>query len=192
MPQGMFFYEQNLRRFCGKFGGKMFRRFIKREDGATAVEFAIVGIPFTFCLIAVIEITLMYAANSMLEGATNSAARLIRTGQVQQSGMPEDLFKNQLCNFANVFLDCNAIQYEVVTLPGGFSDADSNQPSFDQNGDLIPQGFDPGGVNDVVLIRSVYRYRFMTPVIGPLMASGPNQTKTMMTTLVLQTEPYEF
>lgn len=171
----------------------MFRRYIRQNEGATAVEFAIVGVPFVFMLIGLVEVSLMYAANSLLQDSTSSAARLIRTGQVQQASTdPETMFRDALCSQASVFLDCSKVQYEVVTLAGGFDDAATNTPTFDTDGNLVPQGFDPGGVSDVVLIRSVYRYPLMTPFIGPLMADGPSQTKFMMTTMVLQTEPYEF
>lgn len=171
----------------------MFRRWLKDDMGATAVEFAIVGVPFVFILVGLVEVSLMYAANSLLQDSTSSAARLIRTGQVQQSQTdPEGIFRDELCRVATVFLDCGRVQYEVVTLAGGFDEAATNTPTFDTNGDLVSQGFDPGGVNDVILVRSVYHYPLMTPFIGPLLADGPNQTKFMMTTMVLQTEPYEF
>lgn len=171
----------------------MLRGFIRQERGSTAVEFAIVGVPFVFMMIGLIEISLMYTANSLLQDATGDAARKIRTGQVQQTqGDPEAMFRDQLCDTAQTFLSCDKIQYEVITLPGGFSDVEDNPPTFNAEGDLESQGFSPGGSNDVVLIRTVYRYPLMTPFIGPLLADGPGQTKFMMTTMVLQTEPYEF
>lgn len=169
------------------------RRWWQGDEAATAVEFAIVGVPFVFILVGLVEVSLMFAANSLLQDATGDAARLIRTGQVQQAtGDPEDMFRDQLCVAASVFLDCSRIQYEVITFDGGFADAQENKPQFDDDGNLLSQGFDPGGVSDVVLIRTVYYYPLMTPFLGPLLADGPNQTKFMMTTMVLQTEPYEF
>lgn len=171
----------------------MFARYRKGLEGATAVEFAIVGVPFVFTLVGLVEVSLMYAANSLLQDSTASAARLIRTGQVQQDTTdPEAVFHDELCRVASSFIDCNSVQYEVVALDGGFGDAEGNTPTFDENGNLLSQGFNPGGVNDVVLIRTVYRYPLMTPFIGPILADGPGQTKFMMTTMVLQTEPYEF
>ncbi len=171
----------------------MFNYFIHSKKGSTAVEFAIVGIPFVFALIGLIELSLMYAANSVLQDSTNSAARLIRTGQSQQStGDPETVFRDELCRVASVFLNCNAIQYEVMTLNGGFDDVANSPPTFDVNGNLSSSGFNPGGSNQVTLIRTVYFYPLLTPLIGTLMADGPEQTKFMMSTIVLQTEPYEF
>lgn len=171
----------------------MFSRYRHGQDGATAVEFAIVGVPFVFTLVGLIEVSLMYAANSLLQDSTASAARLIRTGQVQQDITdPEAVFHDELCRHASAFLNCGNVQYEVVTLEGGFGDAEANTPTFDSSGDLVSQGFSPGGVNDVVLVRTVYRYPLMTPFIGPLLADGPGQTKFMISTMVLQTEPYDF
>jgi len=171
----------------------MLCKWSKNEDGATAVEFAIVGVPFVFMLIGIAEVSLMYAANSLLQDATSEAARMIRTGQLQQSaGDPEDAFRDEICRISSVFLNCANIQYEVVTFGGGFQEAQDNQPEFDSEGNLVSQGFNPGGVSDVVLIRTVYYYPLLTPFIGPMLADGPNQTKFMMTTMVLQTEPYEF
>jgi Flp pilus assembly protein TadG len=187
--------SENWRKLKTNLGQKMrlWRQYKRDDTGATAVEFAIVGIPFVFALIGLIEVSLMYAANSLLQDSTSSAARLIRTGQVQQNiDNPEAMFRDELCSIASVFLDCNRIQYEVISLDGGFADVESTPPMFDNDGNLMSQGFSPGGVNDVVLIRTVYFFPLMTPLIGSLLADGPNQTKFMMSTAVFQTEPYEF
>jgi Flp pilus assembly protein TadG len=170
----------------------MFGRYRKKEDGSTAVEFAIVGVPFVFAIIGLVEVSLMYTANSLLQNSTSSAARLIRTGQVQQNQSdPEAMFRDELCRVASTFLNCNRVQYEVITL-SGFGDVDTVPPVIDQNGNLVSQGFNPGGVGDVVLIRTVYLFPLMTPFIGLLLADSPGQTKFMMSASVLQTEPYDF
>ncbi len=129
--------------------------YIKREDASTAVEFALLGIPFVFMLIGIIEVSLMFAANSVLQDAASQAARMIRTGQVQQSTSPEDAFYDEMCRVASVFLSCERIQYEVVTLPGGFGDAESNPVQLDADGNLISQGFDARGTDDVVMNHTV-------------------------------------
>lgn len=171
----------------------LLRRFKQDEQASTAVEFAIVGVPFVFMLIGLIEVSLMYTANSLLQDATADATRKIRTGQIQQSNEdPETLFRTILCDTAETFLDCANIQLEVLALPGGFNDATLDVPTFDEDGNLVSRGFSPGGSDDVVLIRTVYRYPLMTPFIGPLLADGGGHTKTMMTTMVIKTEPYEF
>jgi hypothetical protein len=171
--------------------GNLVKKWFFSEEAATAVEFAFVAFPFTYLLIGIIELSVMFAAMSTLDAATNDAARLIRTGQVQQTnGDPEDMFADLLCDKAKVFLSCSNIQYEVIHM-NNFSDFASYPASYDEDGNLMSQGFDPGSVDDIILIRTAYRYPLLTPLIGRAFSDGPNNTKLMVTTVVLETEPYD-
>ena len=171
--------------------GRFIRRWWRGEDAATAVEFALIAFPFFYLLVGIVELSLMFAAMSTLDAATNDAARLIRTGQVQQTnGDPQQMFEDVLCDKVSGFMPCSAIQYEVITM-SGFSDFASYPASYDEDGNLQSSGFDPGSVDDVILIRAVYRYPFMTPLLGAAFADGPNNTKLIVTTVVLETEPYD-
>lgn len=167
-----------------------FKKWLKQSSGATAVEFALVAFPFIYLLIGIIELSVMFAAMSTLDSATNTAARLVRTGQAQMSADPEETFKTALCDQASVFLDCSKIKYEVITM-SNFSDFASFPPSYDENGDLVSSGFNAGSVDDVILIRAFYSYQLLTPLIGEAFSDGPNNTKRMVTTVVLETEPYD-
>lgn len=170
----------------------LLRKWSIERKGSTAIEFSLLSIPYLFLTIGIIELSIMYAAASMLEGATGSAARLIRTGQIQQATMsdPEEMFRDQLCGYAQALINCNNIQTEVVTLVN-FSDANDLAPAFDDNGEFVPAGFNAGGVSDRILIRTVYTYDMMTPLVGPLL-SGGSGTRIFMSSIILQTEPYEF
>jgi Flp pilus assembly protein TadG len=166
------------------------RHWVRDESAVTAVEFSLVAVPFVFLLIGIIEMSLMFAASSTLHSATNDAARLIRTGQVQQaSGDSQQMFEDMLCQKIDSLMDCTRLQYEVITM-SGFADFGSFPVSYDSDGNLVSQGFDPGGVNDVILIRVVYRYPLMTPLLGEFLSDGPNSTKLLLATVVLETEPY--
>jgi hypothetical protein len=90
-------------------------------------------------------------------------------------------------------LDCSRLQYEVLQPAGNsFNDADGLAPQFDASGQLITNGFDAGGVSDVVVIRTAYRYRFVTPFIAPLLSSALDSGITLVSTVTLRSEPYEF
>lgn len=167
------------------------KSWFTKEDGAVAVEFSMLAIPFIFLLIGIMEICLMFASNSVLDGATQDAARLVRTGQAQQSnGNPEDVFADRLCEKASVLIDCGDLQFEVIEMPR-FADFGSFGASFDKEGNLQSRGFEPGGVNSVNLIRVIYRYKLATPMIAQFLSDGPNNTRLMISTVVLQTEPYD-
>lgn len=167
------------------------RVWAKEERGSTAIEFSMLSLPFIMILVGIMEISLMFASNSVLDGATQEAARMIRTGQVQQSGGdPERMFTDKLCERSSMLLDCSKFQIEVVEMDK-FSDFNSYAASYDTDGNLKSRGFTPGGVNTVNLIRVSYRYQLTTPLIGNLLATGPNRTRRMISTVVLQTEPYD-
>lgn len=169
---------------------RFFRLFLAKKDGTTAIEFSMLALPYIMLSLAIIELSMMYASASLLEGATDSASRMIRTGQIQQSGTanPEAEFRNAMCDFAVVLIDCNDLVIEVTPLP---SFSDFSGPTFDANGNMISSGFNPGGSNDRVMIRVAYRYTMLTPIVGPLL-NGPGGSTLFMSTIVMQTEPYEF
>lgn len=171
--------------------GNIFRNWVRREDGVTAIEFSMLLAPFMMLTLGIIEISMMFTSASLLEGSTNSAARLIRTGELQQSaGSPESVFRDALCNYATVFIDCNDVVIEVLEL-SSFDDFDSVAVQLDGDGDVVSRGVTPGGANDRVLIRTAYRYEMMTPIVGPLISGGTGSL-LFISTIVLQTEPYDF
>lgn len=167
------------------------KSYRRSEDGATAVEFALVGIPFIFMIIGIIEMALMFTAQSLLEASVSQAARQIRVGAVQQGG-GEQAFIDAMCEYADVLIPCGDLQYQVVSMSGFEEVEDFPPPSFDEDGDLEDQQFDPGGVSDVVMIRVAYRYDIKTPLMQPFLTNDNNSQRVMFSTVVLQTEPYEF
>ncbi|MGN7439169.1 MAG: TadE/TadG family type IV pilus assembly protein [Alcanivorax sp.] len=168
---------------------KLLRKYKKNRDGATAIEFSMLFMPYLLISLGIIELSLMYLSASLVEGATDSAARLIKTGKIQQTnGDPQQMFRDALCDFATVLVDCEDFIIEVTTID---SYGDYSAATFDSNGDLIPQGFDPGASNDRVVIRVAYRYQMITPIVGPLL-NGPGGSTLFMSTIVMQSEPYEF
>lgn len=169
----------------------VFRTYLRRKEGTTAIEFSLMVIPYLILSLAVIELSIMYASASLLEGATTSAARLIRTGQLQQSAAdPQEAFRDALCDYATVLVNCDDIQLEVVPIDN-YASFSNYAPTYDDDGNLVSQGFDAGGSNDSILIRTAYRYSMMTPIAGPLLSGADGQT-LFVSTIVLQTEPYEF
>ncbi len=170
---------------------KPFAGWAKKDDGTTAIEFALMALPYVFLTIGIIELSIMYAAASLLEGATGSASRMIRTGEIQQSGRnPEEMFREALCDYATVLIRCDDIVVESIPLTS-FGDYDTYAPQYDEDGNLVSQGFAVGGSDDRVLIRVAYRYSMMVPFVGMLL-TGPTNSRLFMSTVVLQTEPYEF
>jgi Flp pilus assembly protein TadG len=169
---------------------KLISGWLGKDEGTTAIEFSFLLIPYMFLTLAIIEISIMYVSAAMLEGATGSAARLIRTGQLQEGADPETLFRQAVCNYASVLINCDNVVIEVREMES-FSDYEEMGPEYDEDGNLVPGVFDAGGSSSRVLIRAAYRYTMLTPIVGRLLG-GADNSQLFVSTIVLQTEPYDF
>lgn len=170
----------------------IFKQWWRKNDGVTAVEFSLLALPLVVMVIGTIEIALMFTTQSLLDASTATAARLIRTGQIQQSGGTEEAFREALCDFAEILIPCEDIQFQVQDL-GDFATADDMPPpEFDDEGNMEEQGFSPGDVSSVVLIRVAYKYSIITPMMQPVLTNRADGSRLMLSTIVMQNEPYEF
>ena len=172
---------------------EILHNYAKDNEGATAIELSFIALPLIYFMLSIIEVALMFTTSIVLEGATSDASRLVRTGQVQQAGAGgQAMFEDALCRAMSVLASCNDIEYEVVEIGDGWGSASGNTANFDDDGAFQSQGFDPGGVSDVVLIRAVYNYPLKTPIMSQFFGDAGKTTRMMMSTVVLQTEPYDF
>ena len=69
------------------------RRLARDDDGAVAIEFALVGSTFLLLVCMTFELGLMLFTQSVLNDAARDGARLIRVGQASTS----DIFIAQVC-----------------------------------------------------------------------------------------------
>src|SRR5579872_7606870 len=75
------------------------RAVFASRDGATAVEFAMVAVPFFALLFGVLELGMLFMASTTIDAATVQVARQIRTGQFQSGANHSAAdFKTAVCN----------------------------------------------------------------------------------------------
>lgn len=167
-------------------------RLRRDESGATAVEFAIIATPFIALIAAIIETSLTFLAGQMLDTATNDAARLIRTGQAQAQSLDSTKFKNEICKRLYGLVDCAGISIDarVLTSFSGFS---SGNPSpFDGSGnfDASKLSFNPGGANDIVVVRAYYQFPIVVNKLIPSLANLPNGKRLLTGVAAFRNEPF--
>src|SRR6478735_11078606 len=85
------------------------RTFIADRDGATAVEFALVGAPFIALLVALIQTFLVFFAQQYLETVTIQSSRMILTGQVQAQNLNQTQFASLVCSNVAILFNCNQL-----------------------------------------------------------------------------------
>lgn len=133
----------------------------KSEDGFTAVEFALVIIPFLAILFAIIEVALVYFATFSLENATEQAARLIRTGQAQGGTFSAADFKQEVCDRIPIFLNCDSNLFVDVRSFATFAAAAAGAPEpVDGDGNMVEnfQLYQAGNGGTIVLVSVYYKW----------------------------------
>ena len=145
-------------------GGKRWPlRLVGAERGAALIEFTIVALPFFLLLLGAFDIGFYYWGSAELENATVYGARLVRTGQVQSTGMNQAQLKAAICSKTAALVDCmSRLRLDVRSGP---SFAAITPPSpFDDTGALKSDAdftFSPGAANDVVLVSTYFDWRLL-------------------------------
>jgi len=169
------------------------RRFLRARQGATAVEFALILMPFLLLLMAIIELSLIFVVTVGLDGATTAAARQIRTGSFQLSGASTKTdFRNLVCSKLPVLPSgCDANVFVDVRTFNTFADLSAN---FAQSGATFVDSatcFSPGKARDIVLVRVYYQWPLVTPGVMMAFADNPATGQRMLSSAsVFRNEPY--
>jgi Flp pilus assembly protein TadG len=139
---------------------------------------SLVGPPFFFLLLTIMDLGLMLANQSLLEGAARDAARLIRTGQVQTASSPISAFQTLLCSDMSPVMsssDCAAdIIFEVQTFSsfGSVSFTPCTRNNNNTTGTGTQCGFTPGTGGDIVGVQATYNRSFIIPWVGACLTGG--------------------
>ena len=107
-------------------------RLRKNEDGTTAIEFALVSLPFLALMFGIMGVCQMFFWMFTLENAVWAAARDMRTGAFQTAasgsryaGLTGDAlkteFKKAICEKAVIYSDCMAHSSVLVEAVGTFT-----------------------------------------------------------------------
>src|SRR3954463_3404632 len=168
----------------------LMRRFARGEDGAAAIEFAMVAAPFLALLFAIMETALVFFASQTLETAVSDSARLIMTGQAQTKSYNAGAFKDAVCAKIGGLFDCaGGLKIDVKTYTK-FSDVD-NSPPLDANGNLKTNfGYQAGGPGDIVVVRLMYQWPVYASLLGLSLGNMAGNKRLIMATAAFRNEPY--
>ncbi|MGB3812795.1 MAG: TadE/TadG family type IV pilus assembly protein [Shinella sp.] len=183
----------------------LFGRLLARRDGATAIEFAILAIPFFVIVFASIETFVAFTGEQLLANATETMARKIRTGEIRpgtSAQQQEQEFRTAFCEEIKILMRCSA---EEIATPNklfldvrhfpDYASIPATVPLIDT--DLDTSGFkiDPGGKKSINIVRAYYRWDIVTDLVRPLLSNiktqnGSRQNYLMVATAVVQNEDY--
>lgn len=168
-------------------------RFGRKQDGAAAVEFAIVAVPFLAMLFAIIELALVFWAGQVLETAVHDTSRLVMTGQAQKQNFDKARFQTELCARVLGLFNCNTGMIIDVRTSGAFASANLSKPTFKSNGQVDDTGFQyqTGGPGDIVVVRVMYEWPLIMRTFGLDLADTPSGKRLLMSAVAFRNEPYQ-
>ena len=172
------------------FGHSTARRFLREEDGASAVEFALVAAPFLALLFAIIQTAVVFYAGQVLETVASSSARLVMTGQAQNGGFNQAAYKAAVCGQIYGLIDCNNGFYIDVRTYTNFSGINNALPT-DANGNLVNNFvYQPGGPGDIVVVRLIYQWPMYVTLLGLNLSNSSGNNRLLISTVAFRNEPY--
>ncbi|KZM48398.1 hypothetical protein OA90_20865 [Labrenzia sp. OB1] len=167
------------------------RSLLKDDRGVTAIEFAMIGIPFFVLSIGIMEVGLVLVVNRMVDDAVVSAARMIRTGQAQEGTFTADEFRDQICGFLPTFVcDASRMSVEVVSVDS-FAEANAAPSLYDDEGNIREDlQFVTGDASDIVVMNVIYKWPMMMSNLE-LYPEDRGGVRHLTSTLVFRNEPWE-
>jgi Flp pilus assembly protein TadG len=147
-------------------------RFARNRKGATAVEFAMVSIPFLGLLCAIFETALVFFTHEAFDNAVNNVARKVLINQFAGNSTPtaSSFLTGSFCPALPSFIDCakvtlNIQAYNPATsqfsnVAGSMSESWYNSPSINVN---------LGHAGDIVVFQAFYP---MPVYLSVLVATG--------------------
>ncbi|WJI74566.1 MULTISPECIES: TadE/TadG family type IV pilus assembly protein [unclassified Mesorhizobium] len=91
--------EDSRRKICKAKAGRVTfaRRFLRDRRGSTAIEFAMLALPFAALVFAILESCVSFAGQEVMANITDDIARQLRTGQLRQADVTEEKLKGLVC-----------------------------------------------------------------------------------------------
>lgn len=85
-------------------------------NGATAVEFALLAVPFFGLLCVILQAALLLLSQQTLDGAVDRAMRVLRTGEFQDAANgtdPMERLRRIMCQSGAVLFPCSDLRLDV-------------------------------------------------------------------------------
>ncbi|MEB2844960.1 pilus assembly protein [Rhizobiales bacterium RZME27] len=187
----------------------IFRRFARSQDGAAAIEFAILALPYFLIVFAILETFIAFIGEQVVSNGVEVMARKVRTGEIRSTSANDPAFKatfrTAFCNEISVMISCSA---EEIATPkrlyidlrsfSSYADIPTAVPrqSSAQYADLKTSdfGYSPGGAKSINMLRAYYRWPVLTDLVRPMLTSVRSSDGTgdflIVATATFQNEDY--
>lgn len=170
------------------------RLFARNEDGAVAIEFVALAIPFSMLMFAILESSISFAGQELLANATDRVARELRTGQIRSDDFDEKKLKDAICENLEILVSSGCPGLEVdLQQYDTFEEAAKVRIKYTDDKDIDTSGFkvDPGKSLTKNMLRVFYRWPVMTDYMRKSMSNLKDGKTLHFATVTWQNEPFD-
>lgn len=156
-------------------------RFAADREGHAAIEFGLLALPFAAFVFAILEVALMFFVGAAMDAALQRAARTIRTGEAQASGVTLASFRAQVCaGMVGIGQCVDRLKVHVTPAASLAAAGTSALPALD-----AVERFDGGAAGQIMLAQVLLPW----PSWFGLFASGRRE-RTLSASVLFRNEPY--
>jgi Flp pilus assembly protein TadG len=172
----------------------LFGRFARSRDGAVAIEFVALALPFSMLIFAILESCISFAGQQVLTSATDNVARQVRTGQLKAGGLNEALLKQKICDQIEIIVaaGCPGLEVDLREF-ATFEEASKVRIKMTSDKDIDTSEFDvdPGPSLSKNMLRVFYRWPVMTDFMRKSLSNLKDGKTLHFATATWQNEPFD-
>ncbi|WP_214471504.1 TadE/TadG family type IV pilus assembly protein [Mesorhizobium sp. dw_380] len=179
---------------------RFFRRFVRDRRGSTALEFALLALPFALLVFAILESCISFAGQEVMANITDDVARQLRTGQLRPADVAGSKLTTLICGKLQIIVSTDCPNQLLVDLRQYQTFADAALAGFKiQNGDVVlmqgtsSQTFanSPGPTETRNMLRVFYKWPVMTDLMARSMANLNGGRTLHFASVTWQNEPFD-
>lgn len=183
----------------GKARAKPRHGFFSDKRGSTAMEFALLAIPFALLVFAILESCISFAGQEVMANITDDVARQLRTGQLRKATVTEDSIKQLICSRLEIMVaqNCPGLLVDLREYPT-FADAASAGFKIVDGDIVLTQGTNsttfsvsPGLAETRNMLRVFYKWPVMTDFLAKQMANLKDGKTLHFASVTWQNEPFD-
>lgn len=174
--------------------------FVRNRRGSTAIEFAILALPFALLVFAILESCISFAGQEVMANITDDVARQLRTGQLRPADVAGGKLTTLICGRLQIIVSTDCPQQLLVDLREYPTFADAATATFKiQNGDVVlmqgtnsqPFANTPGLAESKNMLRVFYKWPVMTDLMAKSMANLSGGRTLHFASVTWQNEPFD-
>lgn len=188
----------------GKARAKPRHGFFSDRRGSTALEFAMLAIPFALLVFAILESCISFAGQEVMANATDDIARQLRTGQLKKADVTDASIKKLICDRLAIMVATNcpgsgSNATLLVDLREYPTFADAAAAGFNiQSGEIVLTGtsstaftVSPGLAESKNMLRVFYKWPVITDFLAKQMANLNGGKTLHFASVTWQNEPFD-